>query len=86
MTWTRIKLAILKWLLMNLKLPSHKKHCEKCGSLNIRVRWHLDNFAYGDRKHRCEMYDYCQQAGEHLHLYCDDCLYNWAEKIKKGVK
>jgi ribosomal protein S27AE len=59
----------------------YAKRCPKCGSTSFRTRWHKRNHNFSSDRH-CAMSDEAQPDGEHLHYYCETCLYDWAEPIK----
>lgn len=65
--------------------PSKKKsarafrpgRCPKCGSRKIRVRWHHGGYSLMG-KNVCGQYDAGHKASEHLHCYCQTCLFDWS--------
>ena len=57
-----------------------KFYCTKCGSNDIRVRWHKGG--YESRGiNCCGRYDKNKQNSEHLHYYCDCCLFDWVGPV-----
>lgn len=52
--------------------------CPKCRSNDIRIRWHKHDFSYTESR-CCSKYDWYHRKDEHLHFYCDTCLYDWVE-------
>lgn len=55
------------------KLP-----CRKCGDTNLRIRWHKGGPYVGSMTvKKCSPYDASTREGEHLHVYCDTCQFDW---------
>ena len=55
--------------------------CIKCGSEDVSITYHSDIYD-------CLFCDRNRKEGEHLHIYCKVCFYDWCEDTldKKGGK
>lgn len=54
-------------------------YCVKCGEFSPRCSYHIAGYSAAAGK-RCGYYDINTQQGEHLHFYCQNCLYDWTER------
>lgn len=55
--------------------------CPKCNGESLHVRYHTGCFpAWNGRPGTCGKYDNDRVIGEHLHVYCDHCHYDWTEQ------
>lgn len=60
--------------------------CPKCKSEDANIIWHRDNYK-ADLLHTllrtdvCGPHDVGRTAGEHLHVYCRVCKFDWSEAI-----
>ncbi len=63
------------------KLFTDKSVCKKCNNTNVRKRWHGINYGSQLPDHVCGKTDINNCAKEHIHYYCNSCLFDWTDLI-----
>lgn len=64
--------------------PSPTPKCAKCSGEDVAVSFHTGTWPL---RRGCAMSDVAQKSGEHLHLHCRTCRFDWTEATadEKGV-
>lgn len=62
-----------------------KPKCPKCDSPDTRTRYHVGGWDAGHGDNRmCHSDNLEDRKGEHLHIYCNNCLFDWTIDTIKG--
>lgn len=69
-----------------MKPKKQKLECEKCGGRSIRIRYHEKAVETRYKEITCESSDYNKERSEHLHYFCETCLWDWTGPVKENVK